>query len=134
LVIPTDTLYTPEGVTTPNQIVNYPVPVQLLYQVTTWSRQPRHDRQIIEQLFSSGRLPFRFGYLNIPEDGTRRRLDLLGFSKRDTTEGDKRLFSNVYNIRISAEIFEDVLVQLYEVTHNPTITFTNQTVSFTAPL
>ena len=134
VVIPTDTVYTPEGVISSNTVVNYPIPVQLLYQVTTWSRQPRHDRQIIAQLLSSGRLPFRFGYLNIPQDGTRRRLDMLGFSKRDTTEGEKRLFSNVYNIRISAEIFEDVLVQLYEVTQNPTITFTNQTVSFTAPL
>jgi hypothetical protein len=67
-------------------------------------------------------LPFRFGQLDIPEDGTARRLDMLGFSKRDTTEGGKRLFSNVYNIKISAEIFPDLLAQVYTVTQDPTIT------------
>jgi hypothetical protein len=114
--------YTPEG-TTPNtnedgslnQPVNFPIPVDLIYQVSTWSRQPRHDRQIMAKLFAPGRLPFRFGQLTIPEDNTMRRLDMLGFSKRDTTEGGKRLFSNVYNIRISAELFPDQLTDVYEV-------------------
>jgi len=40
----------------------------------------------------------------------------LGFSKRDTTEGGKRLFSNVYNIRISSELFVDQLNDVYTVT------------------
>jgi hypothetical protein len=132
LNVPRDTFYTPEGVTDTNLNVNYPIPVSLTYQVSTWSRQPRHDRQIIAQLFSYGRLPFRFGQLPIPEDGTNRRLDVLGVSKRDTTENEKRLFSNVYTIRISAEIFQDVLIQMYQVTENPTITFNYQDVSFTS--
>jgi len=130
--IPETTLYTPEGVTAGQQ-TSFPIPVQLMYQVSTWSRQPRHDRQIIAQLLSSGRLPLRFGQLPIPEDGTNRRIDMLGFSKRDTTEGEKRLFSNVYSIRISAEIFPDILYQLYEVTQTPTISTTYQTVNFTTP-
>ena len=115
--------YAPEG-TTPNrnsdgsinQPVNFPIPVDLIYQVSTWSRQPRHDRQIMASLFAPGRLPFRFGQLPIPQDGTNRRVDMLGFSKRDTTEGGKRLFSNVYNIRISAELFPDQLSAVYTVT------------------
>ena len=114
--------YTPEG-TSPNtyndalnQPVNFPIPVDLIYQVSTWSRQPRHDRQIMAKLFAPGRLPFRFGQLPIPQDGTNRRLDMLGFSKRDTTEGGKRLFSNVYNIRISAELFDTQLTAVYRVT------------------
>jgi hypothetical protein len=115
-----DLTYTPEGMT-PNytaesQPVNFPIPVDLIYQVSTWSRQPRHDRQIMAALFSPGRLPFRFGQLIIPEDNTMRRLDMLGFSKRDTTEGGKRLFSNVYNIRISSELFPDQLSDVYTVT------------------
>lgn len=115
-----DLTYTPEG-TTPNytaksQPVNFPIPVDLIYQVSTWARQPRHDRQIMASLFSPGRLPLRFGQLTIPEDSTMRRLDMLGFSKRDTTEGGKRLFSNVYNIRISAELFPDQLSAVYTVT------------------
>ena len=115
-----DLTYTPEG-TTPNytaesQPVNFPIPVDLIYQVSTWARQPRHDRQIMASLFLPGRLPLRFGQLTIPEDSTMRRLDMLGFSKRDTTEGGKRLFSNVYNIRISAELFPDQLSAVYTVT------------------
>ena len=123
--------YVPEGVD-PETVynVNYPVPVDLLYQVSTWSRQPRHDRQIIASLFGPNRLPFRFGQLLIPEDNTMRRLDMLGFSKRDTTENGKRLFNNVYNIRISAELFPDVLVQMYEVLEDPTISLASQNIPF----
>jgi len=131
--IPDDTFYTPEGVTD-GQLTSFPIPVQLIYQVSTWARQPRHDRQLIAELLSYGRLPLRFGQLTIPQDGTNRRLDMLGFSKRDTTENGKRLFSNVYTIRISAEIFEDVLAQMYEVTQEPTISFNYQTTDFTLPL
>jgi len=108
----------------------YPIPVDLIYQVSTWARQPRHDRQIIASLLSFGRLPLRFGQLYVPQDNTIRRLDVLGFSKRDSTEQDKRLFSNVFNVRISAEIFENSLDQMYEVLHNPNITFTSQTSTF----
>jgi hypothetical protein len=115
--------YTREG-TTPNlnddgsinQPIDFPIPVDLIYQVSTWSRQPRHDRQIMAKLFAPGRLPFRFGQLPVPQDGTNRRLDMLGFSKRDTTEGGKRLFSNVYNIRISSELFFDQINAVYQVT------------------
>ena len=77
LTIPTDSMYTPEGATE-GQITSFPIPVQLNYQVSTWARQPRHDRQIIAQLFSYGRLPLRFGQLPSPQDGTNRRLDVLG--------------------------------------------------------
>lgn len=124
--------YTPEGVNTTNiNMVNFPIPVDLVYQVSTWSRQPRHDRQLIAALFSPGRLPLRFGQLPIPEDGTNRRVDVLGFSKRDFIESEKRLFNNVYNIRISSELFVDQLVEAYKVTHQPHISTTYQTIPFT---
>jgi hypothetical protein len=129
--------YTPEGYTpnlneddSINQPVEFPIPVDLIYQVSTWSRQPRHDRQIMAKLFAPGRLPFRFGQLPIPQDGTNRRLDMLGFSKRDTTEGGKRLFSNVYNIRISSELFVDQLTAVYQVTDVNT-SLISQTIPFT---
>lgn len=83
----------------------YPMPINLDYQISTFSRQPRHDRQILGGLFSIGRLPVRFGSIYVPEDNTWRRLDTLGFSKRDSTESEKRLFMNVYSIRISSELF-----------------------------
>ena len=122
--------YKPEGVANTNKIVDYPIPVDLYYQVSTWSRQPRHDRQLMAALFSYGRLPFRFGTLAVTEDDTIRRIDMMGFSKRDMVEGGKRLFSNVYNIRVSAEIFQSELSQMYQVLHEPTITYTEQLTTF----
>ena len=123
--------YTPEG-TDPSETYAgwYPIPVNLNYQVTTYSRQPRHDRQIINALFAPGRLPLRFGLLQIPEDGTVRRVDVLGFVKRDTTEQDKRLFSNIYNIQISSEFLPAVLNQLYQVLTPPNITLNEQYTDF----
>jgi hypothetical protein len=116
--------YTPEGVDSEiPYATQYPIPVTLSYQVTTFARQPRHDRQIINALFAPSRLPLRFGLLAIPEDGTVRRLDMLGFIKRDTTEQEKRLFSNVYNIQISSEFLRDELEQLYPVLEQPIITY-----------
>lgn len=123
--------YTPEGVSTTLAFsVDYPTPVDLIYQVTTYARQPRHDRQIISGLTAQGRLPFRFGQLHIPEDNTLRRLDMLGFSKRDTMENGKRLFRNIYNIRVSAEIFQADLIRVYQVLEKPTIATTWQTTPF----
>lgn len=115
--------YTPEGVD-PDvyQETWKPIAVNLDYQITTYARQPRHDRQIMASLFSKNRLPLRFGLLAIPEDNTVRRLDMIGFSKRDTTEGDKRLFSNVYTVQISSEILREDLVQVYKVLYPPNIT------------
>lgn len=109
----------------------YPVPVNLDYQVTTYARQPRHDRQIINALFSPGRLPLRFGLMQIPEDGTVRRVDVLGFVKRDTTEQDKRLFSNIYNVQVSSEFLPAQLNQLYQVLTPPDITLNSQFTDFT---
>ena len=39
-----------------------PIPVNIDYQVTTYSRHPRHDREIMAQLLHT-KLPIRFGVL-----------------------------------------------------------------------
>lgn len=130
--------YEPEGVSleadannTPLNATQFPIAVDLFYQIVTFARQPRHDRQMIAALIAQARLPLRFGQLHIPEDNTMRRLDMLGFSKKDTTESGKRLFSNVYNIRISAELFPDQIDQVYLVTQPPIITYESGTTPFT---
>lgn len=92
----------------------YPTPINLDYQVTTFARQPRHDRQIVAQLLGH-RLPLRFGSLpvvqtvtgsgnNEIQNITMRRLDVLNVVKRDITEAGKRMFMNVFTVRISSEI------------------------------
>jgi hypothetical protein len=73
----------------------------------------------------------RFGRLIVPEDNTLRRVEFLGMSKKDTTDQNgKRLFSNVYNIRISAEILPTALAQKYPVQTPPLISLTSQTTPF----
>jgi hypothetical protein len=92
---------------------NYPIPVNIDYQITTYARHPRHDRQIVAQLLAE-KLPLRAGTLDL-DDGTARRLDVLDVSKRDLTENQKRLFVNAVTVRVSSEIVQDNLVELYKV-------------------
>lgn len=80
-------------------------PVLLVYQITTWSRQPRHDRSIIAQL-TNGILHPHFGQVYVPTDGTNRRIVISNFAKRDTTDSNaKRLFRNIWTIQMPSEIF-----------------------------
>jgi hypothetical protein len=80
-----------------------PTPVNLYYQVSTWARNPRHDRQILFQMITGGRSRIR-GNLLWCADKTDRRLDYLGHVKRDTVEGGKRLFNNVFRLMVSSQV------------------------------
>jgi len=114
--------YTPEGANSSTKYkTETPIPVAIDYQVTSYARQPLHDRAIIAALLTNI-LPFRFGTLEIPEDKTIRRLELLGYTKRDITEQGKRLYVNVFTIRVSSEILPSILVA-----KAPTITSVNST-------
>lgn len=93
--------------------MHYPIPVRLTYQVTTWARNPRHDRQIISSLMRS-LTPFQRGSLRV-SDGTVRRLDMLSFQKRDTVESGKRLLSNALLFGVSSEVPWDQLQRAYKV-------------------
>lgn len=86
-----------------------PIPVNIDYQITTYARHPRHDRELIASLLYT-RLPLRFGTLNL-DDNTVRRLDVIDVSKRDVTENGKRLFVNAITVRVSSEIAEETAVQ-----------------------
>lgn len=94
-------------------IIDYPVPINIDYQVTTYARQPLHDRQILSQLMFD-KLPLRFGVLQ-PDDNTVRRLDILDIAKRDITESGKRLFVNAFTVRVSSELAQSTLRKLYKV-------------------
>jgi hypothetical protein len=101
-----------------------PIPVTLMYQVTTFARQPRHDRQIIAQLLDQ-RLPLRYGSLVVREkftgvvdgvdqwDSTVRRLDMVGISKNDRTESGKRMFMNALTVQVSSEVPTPFMGRLY---------------------
>jgi hypothetical protein len=90
-----------------------PIPVNIDYQVTVYSRNPVHDRQIMMQLLAV-KLPLRFGQLEL-DDGTIRRLEVMDVSKRNATEQAKRLFVNSITVRISSEIPEITYNELFPV-------------------
>lgn len=100
-------------------------PVNIDYQITTYARQPRHDRELLGQLLGA-KLPLRYGTLDVVDDSstsgntttnivTTRRLDVLDVSKRDTTEQAKRLFVNAITLRVSSELSFGELQTLHKV-------------------
>jgi hypothetical protein len=102
-----------------------PIPVTIDYQITTYARNPRHDRELISQLMFV-KLPLRFGTLSVTEkstvDGdtttneiTVRRMDVIDVSKRDAVEEAKRLFMNAITVRISSEIPSRIYRELTKV-------------------
>jgi hypothetical protein len=94
-------------------VIDMPIPVNIDYQITTYARHPRHDREILAQLIGVV-LPIRSGILLV-DDGTQRRLDVLDISKRDVTEQAKRLFVNAVTVRVSSEIAQTEFTRVYKV-------------------
>jgi hypothetical protein len=105
----TDALGTQATVTDSSYVYHVPAAYDIIYQVTTYSRHPRHDRAIIQQLFNL--FPSKYAYLNVPVDtnayGTSRSMFLDGFVKRDAVEGEtgnRRLLRNVYTLRVLSQM------------------------------
>lgn len=92
-------------------VTEMPTPVDLHYQIGTWARHPRHDREILRSLITGGRTSLRAGVLKTA-DGFYRRVDYMGHIKRDREESGKRLFNNVFRLRISSEVPFGVLEQV----------------------
>lgn len=94
-----------------NVYYEYEVPIayDLMYQITTYSRHPRHDRAIIFQL--SQLFPGMRGHLPVPNElGTHiayRHMFLESTMKNDRAEGEngnKRLLRNIYTVRVVSEM------------------------------
>jgi hypothetical protein len=86
-----------------------PVAYDLIYQVTSYSRHPRHDRALMYQLLN--KFPSKYGYLIVPNqlgtENSSRSMFLDGFVKRDAVEGEtgnRRLLRNVLSIRVISEM------------------------------
>ena len=86
--------------------IELPIPVGIDYQITAYSRHPRHDREIVAQMMYS-KLPLRFGQVDL-DDGTVRRLEVLDYAKRDMTEQGKRLFIISVTVRIISEVNQGI--------------------------
>jgi len=83
------------------------VPVDLTYQVSTYCRSQRHDRQLTAALLRYV-FPFRRGFIEVPEDGTIRRCDILDWRSADLLDQEtgykKRIFRKVITVQINAEL------------------------------
>lgn len=108
--------YAPEGyptwdpITDPNAspyITDMPIPLNINYLVEVFTRKQQHLIQLTGALMDFNRLPPRLGFLAIPEDGTVRRIDILGGPEytESKDERNKRLFVGTYGIMVSSEIF-----------------------------
>jgi hypothetical protein len=102
-----DTSY---DVTQSPYLVDYPIPFDLRYRVMVFTRLAEHDIALASLMMQRDRIPARFGFLEIPEDGTVRRLDLLGGPELADTrdENGKRLFRREYLISVSSEMLQSV--------------------------
>jgi len=94
---------------------DFPLPWNLIYQVSAYSRNPRHDRQlslIMFQLF-----PEQFGDLNMQNyDGTTRRADLVSHTHRDIVDNDqKRTYRQIFEISVSSEFYLNQIQYIQQV-------------------
>jgi hypothetical protein len=84
-----------------------PVVYDLYYQVSSFARNPRHDRTIIFEMLNN-KIPGKFGHLIVPQQNDEgyvaRHMFLEGFVKRDSIEDGRRLFRNVFSIRVVSEM------------------------------
>lgn len=96
-----------------------PIPVDLTYQISTYTRSALHDRQLTSKLLRNV-LPFRSNYLIVEADGTVRRLDLISWTQADLLDTEagfrKRIFRKVFTVVINAEIPREELIQTKQAT------------------
>jgi hypothetical protein len=86
----------------PPPSMEYPVPMDFDYTVTVSARINQHISQISATLVQ-GRLHPRFAWIQCP-GGTVRRVTMLGTTRTNSMEVDKRLFRQIYRVRIPTEV------------------------------
>lgn len=83
------------------------IPVDIMYQVSTFCRSALHDRQLTAKMLYDI-VPFRYNSIYIPADNTSRRLDLVDWTTADLLDPEtgyrKRIFRKVYTLQMTAEL------------------------------
>jgi hypothetical protein len=102
---------------------DFPQPWDLIYQLSLFSRQPRHDRQMTALMLMM--FPEQFGQLNMANfDGTMRRAVNRGAERRDTIDANQRLYRNIFTIAVSSEFYLGQIAQIQQII-TPQITVTD---------
>lgn len=90
----------------------FPLPYNFDYKIEVYARfMHEHTIPIVSTLAAYNRLNAKFGFLDIPQDGTKRTLQLLGGPDLDTLkdDNDKRLFKVTYLVRVFSELVPAVV-------------------------
>lgn len=107
--------YVPEGfgdwatetdVTTSPYFAFTPIPYNVNYQIDVLARNNKHATFLTSILSGQDFLHARYGYLDVPEDKTVRRMDLMSGPERQSfkDQDGKRLFHSTYSVRVSTEL------------------------------
>jgi hypothetical protein len=95
----------PDPNASPYWVQDVPVPFNLDFQVSVRARNYEHSFQIVNALADRKYLPERFGYLEVPEDGTVRTLELTGGPEvtLDKDQDGKTIVLSLYSVRVASE-------------------------------
>lgn len=82
------------------------VPMDIVYQISVQVRRASHQMELAAKMALPEYLPARFGYLEVPEDGSTRSLFVDAGPEYESGKGSdgKRLLQAHYNIRVATEI------------------------------
>lgn len=90
----------------PYKVYDYPLPYDVDFQITVFTRFQSHLMQLVGALAQPNRIPARFGWIQVPQDGTIRSLFLMGgpeiVASKDSN--GKRLFEAIYSVRVATEL------------------------------
>lgn len=88
---------------------SYPEPYDLVYQIASYARHPRHDRLLLAHL--NKKLPGNNGLMALTEQDCTdvyRPIFVDQFIKNDSIEGggaeSRRLFRNIFTVRVPTEL------------------------------
>lgn len=90
----------------------FPLPYNFDYRIDVYCRFMReHMIPLVAALAQYNRLNAKFGFLDIPQDGTKRTMQLLGGPDIQSIkdENDKRLFRTTYLVRVFSELVPQIV-------------------------
>lgn len=127
--------YVPEGYQNPpvgtDHKTEFPVPVTVVYQITTHTRSAWHDRQLVTKLHNL--LPFRFGSLFVEADDTVRTMQMVEFTPADQLDANgKRIFRKAFTVTVATELFPDALLAVPRVDEVEIIAYHTETIEIEA--
>lgn len=95
-----------DRLSSPYRFTEHPLPYNFVFQIAVLTRNHQQAFEIMSHLSSDHYLHDRWGYLEVPEDGTIRTLELTGGPDvsviRD--EDGKRLVQVLYSVSVSSEL------------------------------